>query len=467
MTLKDILAFHQAATNRNDIKALSKVEKSYLDLLSETPDNPQILQLLGTLYMQISKNSLGIQLLERAVSIQDVLPEAWNNLGNAYRIDLHRKKAIKAYKRAVELAPDVGENWNNYGTSYVNEGEGAEGERILKKAVQIDPTNHHAYWNLALCQLEQGKYKEGFENYHHGMGAGIRFERFYNGTPEWDGKPTDHLIVYGEQGIGDEIMYSSLLFMRLSGVKKVSFDCHPRLINMFKRSFPWIEEIHPTRKEPIIDWHDQQKFTARVAIADLPKHYPITKRKDWHRRAYLKESPGKCGAIHLPEGINIGISWKGGKKKTRSDLRSITLEDYLPMFKRLEHLNINWVSMQYSPNSKEEIISFNKEHGMNIMHLKYIHEFDYDWTLALIKKLDQVVSVNTSLVHLCGAAGVTCKVLTPHGKAWRYYSPDGQHMAMYGDWVTLYQQGKDRDWEPVKQRVTNDLLEEYRLEYNH
>ncbi len=466
MELKDILSYHQNASDRNDFKALEKVEKVYLDLLSKEPANPQILQLLGTLYIQIDKNALGIQLLERSTTIDGRMPEAWNNLGNAYRIDLHRKQAIRCYKKAVELAPDKGDNWNNYGTSFVNEGEPAEGERILTIATEKDPSNHHSWWNLALCQLEQGKYEQGFKNYSHGMGAGIRHERFYAGAKEWDGGETDHLVVYGEQGIGDEIMYASLLSKPFHHVKKVTFDCHPRLISMFRDAFPWIDEMYPTRKEKIIDWYQDQNITARIAIADLPRHF-IKTANDWPRLVYLEEDDEKYQAIDLPEGINIGITWKGGKKKTRTDLRSITLEDYLPIIKRLEHLNINWISMQYTPNSKEEVKAFNAKHGTNIIHPKYVHETDYGWTLALIKRLNQVISVNTSLVHLCGAAGVDCKVLTPYGKAWRYYSPDGEHMAMYGDWVRLYQQGADKNWEPVKRKILRDLLKELGVEYNY
>lgn len=451
MRLQDVLKMHQAATDRNDLVALSRVEKSYLKVLEDTPDYAQLLQLLGTLYMQTNRNSLGIQILERTVALDQNIGEAWNNLGNAYRIEHHVDRAERCYKEAVRCKPDNAENWNNLGTNYVNEGRPAEGEKILRKAMALDPKNSHCQWNLGLVLLEQGKYQEGFKHYHAGFGTGIRYERFY-GCPEWDGKPTDHLIIYGEQGIGDEIMYLSLLPL-VKNVKKLTVDCHPRLIKMFERAYPHIT-FHPTRKDRKIDWALDEVFTARCSIGDLPRHY-IKTYHDFPKSVYLSPDADKQNKIKLPDGINIGISWEGGKKKTRNDLRSISLDKWLPIIKAAP--NVNFISMQYTPMAAEEISAFNKQYGCNIKHYSYTHEQDYDWTLALASKMDLIITVNTSLVHLCGASGIRAWVLTPFGKAWRYWSPDGHSMAWYGDHVRQYMQQDDKQWQPIIDKVVHDL----------
>lgn len=451
-SVNDIIQLHQSATNRNDIQALDKVEKLYLRLLESNPHEWQILQLLGTLYIQINKNPLGIQLLERAVSINPECAEAWNNLGNAYRMEHLRDEAERSYREAVRADPNNGENWNNLGTNYVNEGQPAEGEPILRKATELAPENPHGFWNLALVLLEQGKYEEGFQLYASGMRAGIRWERFYQ-CPAWDGKPVDKLVLYGEQGIGDEIMYSSIIPEAQRLAKSLTFDCHPRLIGMFQRAFPEAS-FHPTRKEQIIDWWEENDFDARCSMGDIPKFFRKS-IEDFPRTAYLKPRQDYVDKISLPEGVNIGLSWKGGKKKTRNDLRSMYLSDMLPLIQAFP--DVNWVCMQYGAGIQEEVAEFNKEHKVNIIYRPEVQEFDYDWTLALASKLDDIVSVNTSLVHLCGAAGIPIKVLTPFGKAWRYYSPDGEHMAWYGDWVKLYQQEEGQNWIPVIERVIGEL----------
>jgi tetratricopeptide (TPR) repeat protein len=453
-TINDIVRLHQSGTERNDIQTLEKVEKLYLQLLEKEPHNWQVLQLLGTCYMQINKNPLGIQILERCVSVNPDAAEGWNNLGNAYRMEHHKEDADRCYEEAIRCEPENGENWNNWGTNYVNEGRPAEGEPILRKAVEYAPENAHGYWNLGLVLLEQGKYREGFPLYKWGMEAGIRWERFYQ-CPTWEGQPVDNLVVYGEQGIGDEIMYTSVLEDVKSLAKNIVFDCHPRLINMFQRAYPWID-FYPTRKERVIDWGEKYSFDARCAMGDIPQFFRKSV-EDFPRKAYLKPRQDYMDQIELPEGVNIGISWKGGKKKTRNDLRSLDIEQMLPIIQAFP--DVNWICMQYGPEIQEEVSQFNKKHGANVIYRPEVQEFDYDWTLALASKLDDIVSVNTSLIHLCGAAGIPVKTLTPYAKAWRYYSPDGEHMAWYGDWIRLYQQDESQDWQPVIERVINDLRE--------
>lgn len=439
MQLTDVIAAHQAATERNASGEVAGIEKAYLKFLEHDPANPHVLQLLGTLYMQTGRNALGIQLLERCVSIDPNIDEAWNNLGNAYRNDLHADKAEKCFRKSCKVKPTNPENWNNWGTNYVNEGRAKAGEKILRHAVALRPEHPHANWNLSLVLLEQGKYEEGFARYRHGLNARIRMERFY-GCPEWNGEPTDHLIVYAEQGIGDEIMYCSMLPM-ITTAKKITVDCHPRLIGMLKRSFPHIE-FHPTRKDPVIDWARDHNFTAKICMGDLGRIF-IKKASDFIRKPYIKTE-------YKPEKI-IGISWEGGKKKTRADLRSLDLDDFLPIIKARP--DYRWVSLQYTTTAKEQVEAFNAKHGTNVEHAPEAHAYDYDETLKLASKMRLVVTVNTSLVHLCGAAGIPAIVLTPYGKAWRYYSPGRNRMAMYGKHITLIQQDKSGDWTPVIEKA--------------
>ena len=66
--------------------------------------------------------------------------------------------------------------------------------------------------------------------------------------PEWDGSPGKTVIVYGEQGIGDEIMFASLLPEMIRDCKQVIFDCHKKLHRLFAASFPMID-IYPTRED--------------------------------------------------------------------------------------------------------------------------------------------------------------------------------------------------------------------------
>ena len=81
---------------------------------------------------------------------------------------------------------------------------------------------------------------------------------------------------------------------------------------------------------------------------------------------------------------------------------------------------------------------------------------DYDETAALVSSLDLVITACQSVLHLCGALGVPCWVLTPSKPDWRL-GLERDHMAWYGDWVRLYRQKEGEDWGPVIERVAEDV----------
>ena len=119
---------------------------------------------------------------------------------------------------------------------------------------------------------------------------------------------------------------------------------------------------------------------------------------------------------------------------------------------QIRAVDAEWVSLQYDPADKpgwnEPIVKqFNADTGLNIHHWPdVINNLDEDYG-GLIHALDLIISVNTSLVHACGAYGVTCWTLTPSKPAWRY-GLTGREMPWYGPWVQQMRQTGD-DWGPV------------------
>ena len=210
-----------------------QAEQMYMSILDEHPDNWLCLFFLGTLFLQTNRNGLAIQCFERAAFHKPHLAEVWNNLGTAYKRENHNERAKVCFLRSSLLKKDA-ETFTNLSTVFINEGCPDFGARYSDLSIKMSPNNIQGHWNRSLILLEQGKYGEGFDEYFWGLRSKDRINRDYN-APIYRGEEGKRVVVWGEQGIGDEIMFASIipdLMRRSSGV---ILDCHPRLKGLFER----------------------------------------------------------------------------------------------------------------------------------------------------------------------------------------------------------------------------------------
>jgi len=397
--------------------------------------------------------------------------EIMNAIGTTWKSENNTQKARYWFERAqnlVELNADI---QNNLATLYINEGNPEGALRHLDLSLKVNPDHAQARWNRSLARLEMGDYG-GFDDYGWGKRAEVRMDRNYSDqkTPEWDGKPGQTVIVYGEQGIGDEIMFVSMLPDLMRDCKMVVFDCHKKLHKLFCASFPELD-IYPTREDENIMWPlmagpngkpvNRYPVDAKVAIGDLGKFYRRS-IDAFPGTPYIKASTKSAlkWAATLAEMFPdnkpvIALNWIGGHKKTRVDVRSMSLEAWLPILQQDAH----FVSLQYT-KCEDEIAAFEAKHGIRIHHLPQAAYSDhYDDVAGVVGSVDLVLTCCSSVVHLAGSMGVPCWVLTPSRPAWRYRL-DLDYMPWYGKTVTLFRQaGGSVDWAPVIEEVANSLKE--------
>jgi ADP-heptose:LPS heptosyltransferase len=198
---------------------------------------------------------------------------------------------------------------------------------------------------------------------------------------------------------------------------------------------------------------------AKLAIGDVPKFYR-RKIEDFPGFPYIRPTPKaatkwatKMNEIFLDDKPVIALNWIGGHKKTRVEVRSMRLEQWLPILK----LDAHFVSLQYT-KCEDELDAFAREHGISIHHFAEAAYSDhYDEVAGVLANADLVITCCSSIVHLAGSMGVPTWVLTPSRPAWRYRL-DLSHMPWYGKTVTLFRQGQGSvAWEPVIEEVAGAL----------
>jgi len=349
-------------------------------VLEHDPDQWPAIFMLANCEQYLGDYVLAILLLHAARWGANDSPEIHNNLGTAYRHLSCREQARACYEESLKIRPDQGDVLQNIGTLYINEGMPEEAEPWFRKAMPLDPSQPHTHWNLGLTLLEKEEWDEGFREYAWGIATGDRMCKSYNKTPWWNGDPVKTLIVHGEQGIGDECMYATLIpeIKRLGLAEYIIFDCHPRLEAIFERSLKsagalsfgnyCVDEIHPTRKElreEKIEWIKGRTFDAKCALGNVPK-FLIHKEADFPRKAYIVPDPDKVAvyceqiAEQLEKGKRpIAISWVGGTKKTNKTYRSVGLDALCAaILKRVP--TAQFVSIQYTGH-EEDIEQSNHE----------------------------------------------------------------------------------------------------------
>ena len=434
-----------------------KAEAVYLTVLSQNPSELNSLFSLATLYQQMGKLPIAINLFRRLLMLAPPNPAIYNNLGGCLHQESDNEGALEAYSLANKLSkgqdPDI---LSNLGGLAVNDNRPEFGLPYLDKAVELKPDHPHANWNRSLVYLELERWAEGFDGYEYGMSTGDRKNKTYGNVPKWNGEDCNTIVVCGEQGIGDEVMFSSCLVDLAKKVKRIVFDCHPRLVEAFahheaSKLCDFI--VTPTRKKAEVEWLDEYKPDYCVNVGSLGKFFRRNKENFPGQKflTYPTDALDKWKKIldTIDNKPKIGISWFGGAKKTRSDIRSIPLENLIPITTIDKYTFIN---LQY--NVKEhDLNEVEKQSGVKLHYVT--SEDDYFSWLGVLNACDYVISVCTSIVHLAGAYGIPCICMVPSKPAWRYGLKKDK-MVWY-DSVKLVRQTEDDEWKDVV-NITKDIL---------
>lgn len=456
---------HFEATRLNSQELLREVFDEYNTCLNMAPDEPALIFCTGSVMAQMGLNGAAINMLRRASERMPGQHEIWCNLGSAYKAEFMHEEAKECWDKAAAIAPNMADYQLNLSTLYINEGCPQDGLVYANKAVELDPANEKAHWNRALLLLELGRWKEGFIDYDAGLISRDRQYRVFDNAdriPNWEGQKLtqdDVIVVYGEQGLGDEIMYASCIPDLIATGAKVIYECHPRLEGIMRRSFPGLHAIYPTRKARTIEWTENHPdITYKVAIGSLFRWF--RSEGQFPRTAYLVPDHDLVDVYRMAlheagPGPYVGFGWAGGTKRTHGAARSLQLTPMLPVLQQ----PATFISLQYTKEADEKVARFVSGHGIDLHHWPDIlRHHDYDHTFALLAALDLVIAINTTAVHACGAIGQECWTVTPDRCAWRY-AQGGDHMVMYGDWVTQYRENGDMG--QVIEDLAHDLKERY------
>jgi tetratricopeptide (TPR) repeat protein len=363
-------------------------------------------------------------------------------------------RALECFERAQTLRPSP-ESLACVGHALRDLGRPDEACKVYRQVLAVNPCFADARINLGYALLMRGEFEAGWAQYEYRFGANGAVARDF-GLPQWRGEPLAErrLLIYAEQGLGDEIMFASCIPDAIACAAGCVIECNTRLASLFARSFPKAR-VHGGEKSDKPEWLSQlPACDYQIPIGDLPGQFRAAAASFARHEPYLVADAARIEywrrRIPTDQRVNVGIAWRGGVLRSRQFLRSIPLAQWSSLLRMPE---CRFVALQHGGHSAElEQVCANQ--NISVDDLSGVCT-DMDELAALVCALDLIISVDNTLVHLAGALGVPAWALLPAAPEWRYMR-SGEQMPWYRS-VRLFRQRSSREWNSVFGEVATAL----------
>jgi len=342
--------------------------------------------------------------------------------------------------------------FTNLGYSYKLLGNYDKANLNYQKAITINPNNHDAHFNLSHIKLAENNFREGWHHYEQRwetkkFSYKLNFEK-----PLWNSKlGYGRILIWAEQGIGEQILFSTILPELNSHFKKVLVAINDKLVPLFKLKFKNFEVY------PISQKINEDKFDFHLPIGSLGKFF----RKD--HISFLNKSPSsfskKIKNIDKSR-PRCALSWISSNKDFEKN-KSMKLNDLADILniKEFEFFNIQYTDEQ------EEIEDFFKDHNILINNIDGVDPFnDLLGLTDFLYTCDFVITVSNTNAHLAASIGIPTYLLLPlsKGKFW-YWNNEKNNKNLWYPSIVKFQQSEDGSWTDPVQKLKNHLKEKYQI----
>ena len=443
--------------------AINKLKSKF----KKNPNNSDLAASIALLYQRSEKDSIAKDYYEKAIKIDSSNASYIFNYGVLLYGMRFFEQGIKNVKQAIKIEQNAFYLLTLAKFLY-NSGFTNESKEYLNKSQLIDEKNNNKFfneiiWNKAHAELRQGNLELGWKYFQ----ARLDFDRasithdsmkskaIIDGKiPVWNGENLDNksIIIHDEQGFGDTIQfarYVKLLEKKFKNIK-IFFICKIELVNVFKNLGKNITVAHREGNETYTETLNTDYY---IFLMSLPIYFEKNYKSIYSNFPYLyPRKQRKKFQFIRPDKINIAISWTGSNINPNDFNRSLSsVKLFEPIYSNPQ---INCISMQVGNSYVEidDLIEIFDASG-------YINDFQD--SLDIISKVDLVITIDTALAHLAGAANIPCWVLIPKiCTDWRW----GENLSV-SPWyksISIYKQKKEDDWQEPINEIYKDLKKKFR-----
>ena len=434
-------------------KQMREYEKSIfnLDIAKNLEKNSKIFIALGNVYREIGNFDEALDYYKKAISIDKEPFDAQLLVANL-EIDKGNLEIASLILNELNSNGKLNNSQKillkiHHGNLLKSQGKYSDAIEVNKSILEISPKNYDASYNLSICYLFKKDYDKGWfyhesRFYLNNFGLLRQINNNFK-KPRWDqSRPKKNILIWGEQGIGDQILYSQFVDLIKNEFENITIAVNDKLIPFFKKIY---NDLHVIDYKKISKY---QNYDFQIALGSLGLYFQKLVNKNFK---VAVDYP--IDAKRFPKKnkkLRCGISWRSTNKLIghKKSIDLVLLREVLALE------NIEFINLQFS-DVKNEVNNLENSMKRKIFNSHDIDNFnDIDGIASLIKTCDFVITISNSNAHISGKLGVKTFLLLPKsdGKLWYWGQSEDKEIIWYPSIIPI-RQTKNSHWKDCIDRI--------------
>ena len=425
---------------------------SYDAAIKLKPDYAEAYNNRGNILLDLRRYEDALASFDHALELKSNYGDAHNGRGRALSGLKRPAEAIRSFDQAIAINPNHADAHNNRGFALAELRDHEAALNSFDQAAAINPNHVSADLSRGMMRMLKGDYQEGWRHYERwrvkqkrGRNHGFEQQLWTGVEPIAD----KTILLWGEQGLGDEIQFSRYATLLAEMGAKVILEVHPHLKQLLAtmpiaNDFTVIGRGDPV---PPFDWH--------ASVVSLPLHLGANLENIPFNRRYVfpdQRSTAQWARRveqHSKRQLRVGLVWAGSEQLALDAQRSIEFALLEPL---LKIPNVSFYSLQKGDKATEQL----RAHSLGNLLVDWTAELnDFSDTAALIDNLDLVIGVDTSVMHLAGALGKPAWLLNRLNTCWRWLL-EREDSPWYAS-MRIFRQTTQDEWPPVIEQASEAL----------
>jgi len=450
-------AFVQIAKVMIDVKQPADAIDPLIRALIIEPKNGDARILLARLYNDKHLFNQSIDVITQGLALEPEHINLYFELGNTYNLVNRLDESLAIYQELDQLIPNNPSILYNIAFTFKKLGLLAESLPYYNRVLELNPNHSEAIFSRGLAYLVIGDFEKGWHGYEW------RYSRPSQGSlrnydaPRWDGSDLQGktILIHAEQGLGDTFQFIRYAKMVKAKNGTVIAAVQKPLVRIMKNCKDIDLVISLEETAPHFDVHSpimSLPYALQTRLDTIPNEIPYLYAdeklvSDWKQK------------LSTDKNFKIGICWQGNDNYATPLLRatvaqkSVHPRQFAPI---CEVPGVSIYSLQKTTGTDQL-----KDLPATMNIITFDGDFDqsngrFMDTAAVIKNLDLVITVDTSISHLASGLGTPTWVMLPNPADWRWML-DRTDSPWYPKVLRLFKQPTPGDWETMILEVAEEL----------
>ena len=368
-----------------------------------------LLSNLGDLLRHAKAFTEALAAHQQALAVRPDDPVLLHNYGSALYDARRLDEAQAAFEKAIAADAAFIRGYEGLAKIYEHREQFDRAIALLEKALSFEPGADKVIFKLSYCYFAAGNLRAGWRTYEKRFAGTESYQKLRpTPPPYWRGEDLTgkSILIWTEQGIGDQILYSSMIPEVIARAGRCIIECKDRLAPVFARAFPDATVTAYRSQGEAATSADGLDF--QTPVASLGEYLRPSLASFPRSSHYMKADSGRYAALRkryqqiAPGNLIVGLSWRS-KNAEIGEIKSVDLELWRDV---LLTPGVTFVNLQYG-DCTQELADVKASLAVTVVQDSAIDPLlDMDGFFAQVAAMDLVISTSNTTVHVAGSLGV-------------------------------------------------------------